>query len=370
MVGLLLQGAGMNAVRVASVDEVQFLTCIKYQVWGSNSARFKTWSQGDYLIFVVEKAIAGVAEVTGEGFQSNEAIWENGVFPHRIPLRFRYAIGPEIRPPIYGDIWDAFTSAWGQRYGWGMATQSVLPDEAAQVILEALQMRPNELAQIEANLDVYLSQARQWRSYQQIKVAATPKPIVKRQKLGPRRTTSASDSAHSKAQSELIQLGKATGCAVWVATNDRSRFYEGKELGEGCLKVFPNLGLTDEARDRIALIDVIWIRSNMPVYAFEVEMTSTVYSGLLRMSDLVALVPLLNIKLFIIAPEARREKVLRELSRPTFQKIGLAAYCRFVAVEDLEILLAKVTTLGGHIQPSVLETISVELEEKLENSLG
>lgn len=359
----------MRAVRMASVDEVQFLLCIKHEVWGSNAARFKHWAVGDYLIFVVEKAIAGVAEVTGETFQSEEAIWENGVFPHRVPIRFLYALGPEIRPPIYGDVWDAVTSAWGTRYGWGLATQSSLPDDAAQIILEAIQMRPNELEVIRAHLDAYFNQARQWRTHQQMKMV-TPKPLVKPRKSPARQSSSTSDSAHTKAQSELIRLGKTTGCAVWVATNDRSRVYGGRPLGEGCLKVFPNLGLTPEVRDHISLIDVIWIRRNMPVYAFEVEMTSTVYSGLLRMSDLVALVPLLNIKLFIVAPEARREKVLRELSRPTFQKIGLAAYCRFVAAEDLEVLLTKVETLGGHIQPSVLETVAVELEEKLESSLG
>jgi hypothetical protein len=228
-------------------------------------------------------------------------------------------------------------------------------------------MRPNELDRIRGNLDVLLSQARQWRTHQQIKLVK-PGPLVKPHRKVARKP--AADSAHSKAQSELIQLGQATGCSVWVATNDRSRVYNGRSLGDGCLERFPSLGLTDESRDRIKLIDVIWIRRNMPVYVFEVEVTSTVYSGLLRMSDLVALVPLLNIKLFIVAPRRRQEKVMRELARPTFQKIGLAGYCRFIATEDLAALLDKVENLDGHIQPSVMDTIAVELEEQLETSLG
>jgi len=37
------------------------------------------------------------------------------------------------------------------------------------------------------------------------------------------------------------------------------------------------------------------------------------------MSDLLALQPNLNIDLFIVAPESRREKVRQEILRPTFQ---------------------------------------------------
>ena len=32
-------------------------------------------------------------------------------------------------------------------------------------------------------------------------------------------------SAHTKAQSERIGLGKLTGCAVWMASNDQGRIY-------------------------------------------------------------------------------------------------------------------------------------------------
>jgi hypothetical protein len=102
----------------------------------------------------------------------------------------------------------------------------------------------------------------------------------------------------------------------------------------------------------------------MPLYAFEVEVTSAVYSGLLRMADLVALVPVVNINLFIVAPRERQDKVMRELARPTFQKIGLAAYCRFVASEDLSALVAKTELLDGHVQPSVIETVAVKLEDE------
>jgi hypothetical protein len=357
----------MPVVRVVSVDEAQFLTSLKHNVWGSNTARFKHWQIGDMLIFVVNKALAGAAEIAGEPFVSDEPLWENSLFAHRIPLRFRYAIQPEVRPPISGDVWDALVSAWGTRYGWGLANQSALPDESAEILLDAIEMRPNDLDAIRVNIDGELHRARSQRGPRMLRFRPIPRRIARVTHKLPDES-SISDTLHTKTQYELIRLGRVTGCSVWVASNDRSRVYEGKPLGTECLKTFPNLGLTKEARDRIALIDILWIRRSLPVYAFEVEVTSAVYSGLLRMSDLLAVVPLLNIKLFIVAPRERQDKVMRELARPTFQKIGLAADCRFIALEDLSALLAKVGQLGGHLQPSVVETIAIAAETHEESS--
>ena len=124
------------------------------------------------------------------------------------------------------------------------------------------------------------------------------------------------------------------------------------------------MGLSDEATRRISLIDVIWVNRNAPVCAFEIEASTSIYSGLLRMSDLLAVVPALNIHINIVAPRKRQNKVLAELGRPTFRKIGLSEYCRYIPSEALSELMAKVKGLGGHIQPTILDTIAVPLETK------
>jgi hypothetical protein len=79
---------------------------------------------------------------------------------------------------------------------------------------------------------------------------------------------------------------------------------------------------------------------------------------LLRMADLLVVVPAIKITLFIVAPKTRFAKFVKELGRPTFQKIGLSDYCRFIATEDLKILLQQVSSLEGHISPSVLDKIA------------
>ncbi len=58
----------------------------------------------------------------------------------------------------------------------------------------------------------------------------------------------------------------------------------------------------------IELIDVLWLKGNSIVAAFEVECNTSVYSGLLRMSDLLSLQPNLDINLYLVAPDERHNK--------------------------------------------------------------
>ena len=89
------------------------------------------------------------------------------------------------------------------------------------------------------------------------------------------------------------------GLQVWAASNDRSRIYEGVQLGAipGVIDELPSQ-FNEVTTRTIELIDVLWQKGNSIVAAFEVESTTSIYSGLLRMSDLLALQPNINIRLF------------------------------------------------------------------------
>ncbi|MFQ6112912.1 MAG: hypothetical protein ACE5NG_02355 [bacterium] len=359
----------MIRLRLTKINEYQFLTCLKHSLWGSKSARFRDWQKGDYLAFIVDRALAGLAEVSGKPFQSKQKVWDKDVYPHRIPMKFVHVLAVKQRIPILGEVRDALTSAWGPRYGWGILNQQILTDEPAETIIKAIRSRPNSLDSIESNIEQLLAEAKQQKEIM---------PQEKRKRGRPRKEdlqakdvfeTKEEESAHSKAQAALIRLAKITGCSVWIASNDRRRLFQGKPLGDGCLSTLPTLGLSEEATGRISLIDVIWIQQDAPICAFEVETTTSIYSGLLRMSDLLSVVPAINIKLFIVAPMERQAKVMAELARPTFHKIGLSEFCRFIPAEDLDSLLAKVEDLEGHVQPSIVDTIATELAEELESEL-
>lgn len=353
-------------LRLTKIDEYQFLTCVKHSLWGSRFARFKDWQKGDYLAIIVDKAIAGLAEVTGDPFQSKEHIWDNGIFPHRVPINFTHILTRNQRPPILGEIRDVMIKEWGQKYGFGILNQIVLEGEKSEIIVNAIRSRPNSLAEVISNIEQLLQEAHQERELlSRREVKKQPQPKIIAQQLEEGTKTEKEVSLHSKAQSMLIKLGKISRCSVWIATNDRTREFKGKPLGDGCLKLLPNLGLGEEATRQISFIDIIWIKQNVPLYAFEVEAKTSIYSGLLRMSDLLSLMPSLIIKLFVVAPRERQERVMTELARPTFRKIGLSDYCRFIPIEDIEKLLARVEGLEGHIEPTILDAIAVGFETQV-----
>jgi hypothetical protein len=166
---------------------------------------------------------------------------------------------------------------------------------------------------------------------------------------------------HTEIQHRLLSLGAELGLEVWVARNDRSKKWNGVALGS-LPKTLDRLPTQfNEATTRtIELIDVLWLSGNSIVAAFEVECTTSVYSGLLRMSDLLALQPNLDINLYLVAPDERRDKVEQELLRPTFslREKPLAKICGFLPFTTLCEKLDGIRKLGlsESLKPTFLKT--------------
>jgi hypothetical protein len=167
-------------------------------------------------------------------------------------------------------------------------------------------------------------------------------------------------SRHTEIQYHLLRLGVDMGLDVWVARNDRSRVWDGQVLGQMPRMMDKIPTQFNEATNRtIELIDVLWLHGNSIVAAFEVESTTSVYSGLLRMSDLLALQPNIDIKLYLVAPDERREKVEQEILRPTFslRDKPLRDICGFIAFSKLLEQADGIRRLGlaASLQPKFLE---------------
>lgn len=148
----------------------------------------------------------------------------------------------------------------------------------------------------------------------------------------------AATTRHTEIQYNLLTLGADMGFDLWVARNDRSKKWLGQPLGDVPRMVSELPTQFNEATNRtIELIDVLWLKGNSIVAAFEVECTTAVYSGLLRMSDLLALQPNLEINLFLVAPDERQDKVEQEILRPTFalREKPLAKVCGFISFSKL-----------------------------------
>jgi hypothetical protein len=126
-------------------------------------------------------------------------------------------------------------------------------------------------------------------------------------------------STHEEAEGVLLELGNMLGFETYVSNRDRSKHYRGKTLGEiATLKEIPEFTFRD-VLDVVREIDVIWFKSEgYPEYCFEVEHTTNVRDGLLRLFQIS---PLKGVKFFVIAPSETFPKFQTEVSKIPFSKI-------------------------------------------------
>src|SRR5262249_31723253 len=107
-------------------------------------------------------------------------------------------------------------------------------------------------------------------------------------------------------------------------------------------------------------IDVLWLSGSAIVAAFEIESTTSIYSGLLRMSDLVSMQPNLNIALYLVAPDERRTRVLEEVNRPTFSRLfpPLNQICRSLPFSVLRERIPQYAPVVRHLKPDFISDLS------------
>ncbi|RKR29541.1 type II restriction enzyme [Acidovorax sp. 93] len=160
-----------------------------------------------------------------------------------------------------------------------------------------------------------------------------------------------SDATHTGVQASLRDLGKALGFEVWIASNDRGRAHGGGLLGDGCMAQLP--ASLDRGLESVRLIDVVWVdpQTSQFAAAFEVEHTTSIYSGIVRMLDLALGTPVAgNCALFLVAPDNRRDKVAEQLQRPAFSRVSELGI-RYLPYSQLEQNHASMSRFGSSIKP-------------------
>lgn len=166
------------------------------------------------------------------------------------------------------------------------------------------------------------------------------------------RQREASDElGHAEVQAWLRDLGKALGYEVWIAANDRSRACSSGRLGEGCLESLP-AALTDApGADAIRLIDVLWLErgAERVAAAFEVEHSTSIHSGIVRMLDLAATQADGLRALFVVAPDEREEEVRKQLSRPAFRSVS-ALDVRYLPYGELKQHRGAMARFGAGVK--------------------
>lgn len=327
---------------------------------------------GDYLLCYLTgiSRWIGVLEITSEAFMDTTVIWKDAVFPWRVQVRPIVALTPETAVPIFElrdqlSIFQNLSSPFqwtGKFRGSPARWKEADGDVIVKALLEAERnpvSRPVNAAKLGRRPPVLRARTlgnvtvpEQEDASEEVPTAR-PEDIIKEPTL------------HTEVQWSLLKLGCDMGLDVWVARNDRGRGINGRAFTDlPRLKTDLPLQFDDATNRTIELIDVLWLKGNAIVAAFEIECTTSIYSGLLRMSDLIAMQPNLNIPLYLVAPEERREKVLTEVNRPTFSRLSppMKQMCRFISIPVLKERIHQATPFIRHLRPDFLEDVSESCE--------
>ena len=145
------------------------------------------------------------------------------------------------------------------------------------------------------------------------------------------------ESEHTRIQHVLIRIGRALGLDVFVARNDRHLSCDGESFAMLTIPKLPPRDWPREVADTVSLIDVIWLRPDTGelVSAFEVEKSTSIYSGILRLEDLARSIPDCNCDLYIVAPDRRKKEVMAQLQRPAFRDDLADISLGFISFGDL-----------------------------------
>jgi type II restriction enzyme len=159
------------------------------------------------------------------------------------------------------------------------------------------------------------------------------------------------DLTHTQVQGWLRDLGLALGFEVWIASNDRSRPYAGGRLADGCLPALPAALASAAAADAIRLIDVLWLEGGSVSAAFEVEHSTSIYSGIVRMLDLALSDEGRAVQaLYLVAPDRREQDVRAQLARPAFSRIA-DLHVRYLPYGGLEQHREAIARFGRGLHP-------------------
>ena len=145
------------------------------------------------------------------------------------------------------------------------------------------------------------------------------------------------ENEHLRIQLLLTEVGRDLGYDVFVATNDRSKSLNGRSLQFLTIPELPPQGFPQDVARTVSLIDVIWVTrdSKRIECAFEIEKSTSIYSGMLRLMDLASSLGDKKYDFFLVAPDSREKEVLAQLKRPSFKNnscIGLS----YILFSDLE----------------------------------
>ncbi len=164
------------------------------------------------------------------------------------------------------------------------------------------------------------------------------------------------ENLHTEMQFHLLKIGTSLGYDVTPASNDKSKAFNGQRFSFMSLNNFPELPTDKDTQNTIRLIDVLWFAkgTNHIIGAFEVEKSTSIYSGILRLSDLHFSIADGSKVFYIIIPDSREKDVMLQLNRPVIKNSGINI--RYILFSDLRSHCDAICKFGS--DHSIMEKIA------------
>ena len=167
-------------------------------------------------------------------------------------------------------------------------------------------------------------------------------------------------SEHLRMQWLLLKMGRQAGEKVWAPRNDQQRITS--EYNFGDFEETFAAGLDTQVK-YVENIDVVWKEEFRIDAAFEIENSTSIYSGLLRFADLTMVAPNTLYPMFIVAPGERRNRVREQLARPSFRHLGIHEKVRYLSYENVN----EIEEFFGESKSGLTVDVIVGRSEMLSN---
>jgi hypothetical protein len=314
------------------------------------------------------KRWVGLLQVVGERYKDDAPVWTEEVFPVRFPVKPLIMLNAENGVPmkeLEGKLsfyeHGAPSSKWA---GYIRSSPTKYKKEDGELITAALQeaernpiARPVDPRLFRRSANLYKHKKKSGNREVETLVAVPPREEEENES----ETFPPAGPTHTEIQWRLLDLGSQMGLAVWAPKSDRGKQWNRKRISDvrGLVDSLP-IQFDEATNGTIENIDVLWLKGNAIVAAFEVEHTTSIYSGLLRMSDLLTMQPNIDIKLYLAAPDERYAKFRGEVPRPTFAsgRKPLHTVCRFLPYSALCQQLERARGFLSHLKPDFIDDIA------------
>ncbi len=149
---------------------------------------------------------------------------------------------------------------------------------------------------------------------------------------------------HSQIQVALAEVGRSLALRTWLAVEDHGIVHDGRSILDypfvvKRLELEPTLSNFPDAVGVGRHIDCLQFNGGLP-FAFEVEHTTGVTSGLVRMLHFHEQAPHLATNFVVVAPDEDRDLVMEKSNHETFQDIA-PWYLPYSNVEELYTFAKK-----------------------------